>query len=191
MNQYNLLGIKNYKSYFSIGALRSGIILFLPFTLYFILGIEGIIIDISLSNLFASFQLFKILNLKVKTFYNLKLDYKILIHNFGVEISQTLPRWIDKLIIVPIWGFAITGVYQLNIQVLVAASVLLIALRLFLLSEESSGLKHEKISLGIILSSIFLAIAVSQLSPHYIATLFPNYTDGIESLQIMIYAIIP
>lgn len=191
MNQFNLLGIKNYKAYFSMGVLRSGIILFLPFILYFILNIEGILIGIAFANLFASMQFFKMLNLKIRSFHNLKSDYKVIIHNFGVEVSQTLPRWIDKLIIVPILGFAVTGIYQLNIQILLALTVLPIALRLFLLSEESAGLIHKKISFGVILGSIFLAIAGSLLSPYFVTEIFPNYIDGVEGLQIMVFAIIP
>ena len=94
----------------------------IPVLLYFVLDIPGIILGMALSNLLASISYFK--HLKLNSFLDLKKHYKVLIHNFGFESAGTLPIMIDKLIISSLYGLFVVGIYQLNLQVFLALSVL-------------------------------------------------------------------
>jgi len=53
------------------------------------------------------------------------------------------------------------------------------------------GKKHNKISYLVILVSIIVAILTIIIGPFFIEELFPKYSDGIPSLQILIISIIP
>lgn len=112
-------------------------------------------------------------------------------HNFGVDVSTNLVRYVDKLLIVPILGFTTTGLYQFNIQILFGLEIIQLALHGFLLSEESSGKNHKKIQLIVIFVSVIIVIVGIILSPIIIETFFIKYVDGISSLQIVIIALIP
>ena len=62
---------------------------------------------------------------------------------------------------------------------------------LFLLSEESSGKKHARISYLVIVSTIILVIVSFFTSTFLIDTFFPNFSDGVFSLQLILVSLIP
>jgi len=118
-------------------------------------------------------------------------NYKILIHNFGVDSSANLSRHIDKLLITPLLGLSLVGVYQLNLQILLALEMFPISIHSFLLAEEASGKKHKKIIYLIISLTIVLTILAIFISPFFINQFFPKYSEGIFSLQIILLSLIP
>jgi len=191
MNIHNLMGLKEYKKYMSIDIIKGILIVVVPILFYFILEIPGILLGMSISYLVCSFHFFKFLHFNTNQFKIITSNYKVLIHNFGVDFSANATKFVDKLIIVPILGFTYTGIYQLNIQILFGLEMLPLALHSFLLSEESSGKKHKKISYLVILASGIVALLVIILGPFFINELFLNYSEGIYSLQIMILSLIP
>jgi len=189
MNQHNLLGLKKYKKFMLNSFLKNVLILTIPILLYFVLEIPGIILGMVISNLLASVPLFKMFN--IKSFFELKNHIKVLIHNFGVEASIALPRMVDKLLIAPLFGFFIVGIYQFNMQILFAIELLPTALYFFLLSEESSGVTHRKLTYLVLLGSVLLASLAIILAPFFVNEFFPKYSEGIFSLQILVFSIIP
>jgi len=189
MNQHNLLGFKKYKQFTLIAILKDVLILTIPVLFYFVLEIPGIVLGMAISNLLVSIPLFKMF--KIRSFFDLKKHIKVLIHNFGVEASFALPRMVDKLLIVPLLGFFIVGIYQFNIQILMALEMLPSSLYYFLLSEESSGVKHRKLTYLVILGSVLMASVAIISAPFFVNSFFPKYSEGIFSLQILILTIIP
>jgi len=133
---------------------------------------------------------FKFLQFK-NSFDAIKNNYKVLAHNFGVDMSTNATKFVDKLLIVPILGFAYTGIYQLNLQILSGLEMLPLALHSFLLSEESSGKSQKKISAVVVAASIAISIIVIVLAPSVIGKLFPQYQEGTYSFQILVVSIIP
>jgi len=189
MTQSHLMGLKQYKKFMIFSILKSGIFFAVPLILYFPFGIYGIIFGMALSNFIGSLPFYKYL--KVRTLCGLRDYSKVLIHNFGVTSGVFLPNMIDKLMIVSLFGFFIVGVYQFNLQILIALSVLPGILGQYLISEESSGKGHRKLSLLVVLASVILAIISIGLAPSLVPIFYSKYVDGIESLQIMVLAIIP
>jgi len=189
MTQHNLLGLKKYKAFMKNSILRGITFLVIPLVLYFYFDIAGIVLGFAISNLAASNYFFKIA--KLKSFWKLKEHFSIIIHNFGVDISTNFPRMIDKLIIANLFGFFIVGIFQFNMQILFVLEILPTVLYNFLLSEESSGNSQKKLSLLVIFAAIGFAIAGIIFSPIFVQEFFPNYYDGIDSLQILIISIIP
>ena len=83
------------------------------------------------------------------------------------------------------------GIYQLNIQILFGLEIIPLALYSFLLSEEASGKSHYKISLMVILFSTLISLIVFFWAPSIMGYFFPAYVDGVQSLQIMIFSLVP
>lgn len=189
MNQQNLLGLRQYKKFMFDSIFKSSISLVIPVIFYFAFDISGIIIGLTISNFIASFPYLR--KIKFKSFFGLKEYYKVLLHNFGVDSSATLPFVIDKLIIAHLFGAFIVGVYQFNIQILLAMGVIPGILYSYLLSEESGGNSHKKLTYFIIFISIIFVVVTIILSPLFVNSLFPKYSDGILSLQILIISVIP
>jgi len=189
MYQENLIGLKDYKKYFLSSIIKFSLMITIPFGLYFAFEVPGIILGLAISNFVACIPYFR--KLKLRSFRELKNYHKTIIHNFGAEASISLPNWIDKLLVAPLFGFAIVGVYHFNLQVLTAISILPLITQKFFLAEESSGIKHKNLPYLIILGSIGIAIAAFVISPYFVNLFFPKFADGIPSLQILVLSIIP
>jgi len=98
---------------------------------------------------------------------------------------------LDKLVIAHLFGLFIVGVYQFNLQIYFAFAMVPGVLGLYLISEESSGVGHKKLSNFVILTSVILVVAVIIVAPYFVNGFFPKYSDGILGLQVLILSIIP
>lgn len=185
----NLLGLKRYKSFMFNSILRTSLIIIIPLLLYFVFDISGIILGMAISNFISCLSFFKII--KISSFLHLKNYTKIIIHNFGVDASTGLSSVVDKLLVAPLFGFLIVGIYQFNIQILLMLSVLPTILYSYLLSEESSGASHKKITLFAVIISVVIAVLTFTFSPMFVNQFFPKYSDGIFSLQIIVLSVVP
>ena len=189
MSQSYFLGQKQYKKFMIDSILKSVAFFILPLIFYFPFGISGIIIGMAISNFVGSLPFYR--HLKIRNLVGVRKYFKVLLHNFGVNAGNFLPIMIDKLVIVSIFGFFIVGVYQFNLQVLIALSVLPGILGQYLISEESRGKRHRKLSLLVVLVSVVVTIVAIVITPILVPIFYPKYVDGIQSLQIMLLAIIP
>ena len=189
LNQSNLLGLKKYKKFMFYSILKSVAFFVIPIVLYFVFDIYGIILGMAISNFLGSLPILK--NLKVRSFFELKNIYKVLVHNFGVTMGARLPTMVDKLAIAPLFGFFIVGIYQFNFQVFTALAILPGILSTYLVTEESSGKSHRKLTSIVIITSIVLAIIAIFLAPILVPIFYPKYVEGIQALQILLLAIIP
>ncbi len=191
MHVHNLLGLKNYKKYLFWNLFKGLLIIIIPIVGYYFFQLEGVLLGMSLAYLIPSLNFFQNISFGKNFIQKIRINLKIFLHNFGVDASTNLVKFIDKLIIAPIAGFAILGIYQLNLQILIGLEMIPIALHSYLLSEESSGKKHAKTSLLVILFSIILVISLIFLAPFIIPEFFPKYKEGIDSLQILVISLIP
>ena len=191
MYQSNLIGLKQYKKFMTNSIIKAILFISIPIGLYFVLELEGILLGMALSNLIASYGFFRTYITKIKSLEQLRSNAKILINNFGVDVSSNLIKFVDKLLIVPLLGFTMAGLYQFNLQILFLFEMLPISMHAFFLSEESSGKSHKKLYFWLIMGSIILVISGIILSPLIINNIFPKFSEGIPSLQILIISLIP
>jgi len=189
--QHNLLGVKKYQRFLKSSILRNSLTFVIPFPLYFVLDIPGILLGMALGNIISSVWLAKSVSLKVKSLGLLKSNYKVIINNFGIDASTNLVRSIDRLLVGTIFGFLFTGVYIFNMQILFGLEILPRVLYSYLLSEESSGKKHKKISYFVILSSVLISMAIIIFAPLIVEQIFPKYSEGIFGLQILVISLVP
>lgn len=191
MNQNNLLAVKKYKNFMWNGLTKSILLLTIPITLYYVMGISGILLGTAISDLISSWYYFKSLKFDKPFRTDFRENHKMLLHNFAIDLSMNLPRVADKIIIAPLFGFLLVGIYQFNFQILSALETLPIALHTYLLPEESSGQSHKNIIYPMIGVSILLVIIIIFLGPIVVNQFFPKYSEGIVSLQILIITLIP
>jgi len=189
MNQYHLLGLSKYKKFMFYSILKSGTYFIIPFSLYFIFDIYGIVFGLAISHFIASIVIFR--KLTIRSFLGLKKYYKILVHNFAVMSGTHLSIVVDKLLIAPLFGFFIVGIYQFNLQILLSLEALPTVLTIYLISEESKGIRHRKLSYIVVIASIILTVTAIVLAPILVPVFFEKYSDGIPALQILVISVLP
>jgi len=189
MTHSELLGLRKYKQFMLFNVLRGGLFFVLPLILYFVLEISGIVLGIAIANLVSSIPVMK--NIKIKSFIPLKSNFKNLSQNYLLDSSSSLWIIADKLIIASLFSFTIVGIYQFNIQILFALTVIPAILSSYLVTEESVGKTHGKINRLTIIASTILVFVSIIISPYFVNWLFPKYSEGIFSLQILLLTIIP
>jgi len=191
MTLFNLLGLQKYKTHLKISTINGSLFLTIPIILFYMFELEGILLGMGIANIIGGIFYLKLVKFDISSFKIIKPKFHVLIHNFGIDVSNNLPRMIDKILIVPLLGFFLTGLYQLNLQILFALEILPIALHSFLLSEESSGKKHNRLLYFIVIISIVIVIIAYFISPFAIQTIFPKYVEALPSLQILLPSLIP
>ncbi len=160
-------------------------------SLYYFLGIEGVILGIALSffpysiRIYKSFKESKI-NLKL-----VKPHFGFMMNSYALDLSRTLSGSTDKLLILPMFGFTILGHYQLGIQFLSVLMILPSIVYQFILPEDSSGNTNDILKKYTIIFSIIFAFLGIVLSPIVLPVLFPKFIDAIEIVQIVSLSIIP
>ena len=186
-----LLGNKLYKKYAIILIIQKILFVSLALLFYSIIGFEGVVLGFALSMLVFSY-------IVLKEFRDTKIDFKILkprfgfmINNYALTIEKVLNGQVDKLIIAPIFGFALLGNYALSIQFLSIMLIIPSIVFQYTLSQDATGnlsKKIKKISIG---SSIMVACLGIVLSPILIPIIFPDYVEAIQLIQIISFMVIP
>lgn len=186
-----LLGKKLYGDYTKYLITQKILMIGFAILLYFLLGVEGVILGIALSFFPYTIRIYK-------SFKESKIDLKLVKPRFGfmmnsyvLDLSRTLSSSTDKLLILPMFGFAILGHYQLGIQFLAVLSILPSIVYQFILPEDSSGNSNNRLKKYTVIFSVILAFLGITLSPFVLPALFPKFTDAIEIVQIVSLSIIP
>ena len=186
-----LLGKKWYGSYTKYLITQKILMTGFAISLYYFLGVEGVILGIAFSFFPYSIRIYK-------SFKESKIDLKLIKPRFGfmmnsyaLDLSRTLSGSTDKLLILPMFGFAILGHYQLGIQFLSILSIIPSIVYQFILPEDSSGNSNNKLKKYTIIFSVILAFLGITLSPFVLPALFPKFIDAIEVVQIVSLSVIP
>ena len=186
-----LLGNKLYKKYAIILIIQKILFVSLALLFYSIIGFEGVVLGFALSMLVFSY-------IVLKEFRDTKIDFKILkprfgfmINNYALTIEKVLNGQVDKLIIAPIFGFALLGNYALSIQFLSIMLIIPSIVFQYTLSQDATGNLSKKIKKVSIGSSIMVACLGIVLSPILIPIIFPDYVEAIQLIQIISFMVIP
>ncbi len=189
MNQSYLLGLRKYKKFMLNYLLKNSLNIVIPVLLFFIFEIPGIVLGVAISNLVGSIFYFRVI--KIKSISEFKKNFVVLLQNYGVDIRENLPRTIDQLLIAPLFGFFIVGIYAFNMQIFYAIGILPGAIYNFVLSEESIGTKIRGLKIITVIGVALFAILIIVFAPFLIESFFPKYAEGTLALQILILAVIP
>ncbi len=185
------LGGKNYREYavLSIGQRITQIVLSLLF--YYFFGLLGIVFGYFLGNLLFCYKYLRFIpnfSLKVDS---VKEKRTFAMHSYGFNLIRNFTMNLDKVVIAPIFGYYMLGLYQLGFQFFMFLSIIPLSLYYYLLPEESSGKDKKNIKyLGVGLA-ILAGISAAIVVPFVVNRLFPSFAESIVVVQIMCLAVIP
>ena len=185
------LGKKLYIKYSKIIITQRVIMVGLAIALFFGMGVDGVIIGIGLSFFPFLFIILKNFNESKFSWLQLKEKKKFIANSFTLDISKVFSCQIDKLMIAPIFGFAILGNYYLGIQIFNLLVLLPAAVYYYTLPQDASGRSNLKLKKVVYAGSGVLALLGIFLAPVLIPYLFPKFLDTIEVIQILSIAVFP
>jgi O-antigen/teichoic acid export membrane protein len=191
MSSYELLSRKLYSKYALniIGSRALQLVLSIIFYGFF--GIFGIIVGFVIAFFVFSVTYFKTIPQFSKSFGKITKEFKTSLHLYSYNLSNALLLYLDKLIIAPIYGYTVLGYYQLGFQFLMFFSMISVSFYQYLIPEESSGRKRNKLRIYGIALSIIITILVFLLAPVILKVFFPNYINSLNSIRILSMGIIP
>lgn len=186
-----MLGMKNYQKYGKIMITQRVIQVILAISLYNILGIEGLILGYGISYIPFIVLFYNKLSLTRINFQKIRKYFSFMMDNYSLNISRRLSQSLDKLIILPLFGFMLLGNYQLSLQILVLMSIIPQSVFQYILPQDATGRQLKKLKTYTILLSIIFAIIGIIFSPIVLPIIFPEFMEAIELVQIMSIAIVP
>jgi len=186
-----ILGKKYYKQYAIYFITQRVLLVVFALGLYFIIGVEGILLGFALSYFPYAIRLFKGFRETKIDFSLIKPRFGFIINNYFIDIARTLSYSIDKLFIGPLFGFALLGNYHLGIQMLSLLGLIPAIVFQYILPRDASGQSNKKLKKYTILFSVLLAVAPIILAPIGIPWLFPKFEHAVVIIQIVSIAVIP
>jgi O-antigen/teichoic acid export membrane protein len=188
---HELIGLKSFKNYSKFLVIQRILTVTLASILYFMIGIEGIILGYALAFFPFGYLLYKGFKKSDFDFSILKPRLNLMMNNYGKDLAKIFSRSIDKIIIFPIFGAVVLGNYQLGFQVLMLLTIIPSIVYQYTLPRESSGEKNNKLQFGSIVVSIILTVLVILVGPTISNLIFPKFIDAMSIIHIMSLAIIP
>lgn len=185
------LGRKLFKTYMKIMIIQKLLMVALAILLYYVIGIDGIILGIAFSFLPFMILYFKEFKKDKIDFENLKPKKKFLINNYLLEFSRMIAGSVDKIVIAPIFGFAILGNYALGIQFYMVFLIIPSIIYQYILPQDASGNPSTVLKKITVLGSIGIAILGIILAPLIIDLMFPEFDEAIPIVQIVTLGVIP
>lgn len=186
-----ILGQKLYRMYSKYLIMQKILMVTLSITLYYLIGPQGVILGYALSYLLYSIRLYKVFKDTKINFSLIKPRLGFMTSSYMLDLSKTFSAYVDKLIIGPIFGFALLGNYQLGIQFLSLLSILPGIVYQYILPHDASGNANRKLKKLTIFVSVILAVLGILLAPVILPVLFPKFIKAVEVIQIVSLAIIP
>jgi len=186
-----LLGRKLYRNYSKFVILQKILMTGLAIGLYYILGNEGILIGMALS--FSPFVIgiikgFK--NTKIN-FGLIKERFNFLINSYLETLSGALHNSLDKIIIVPLFGFTLLGNYSLSLQFYFLLTIIPQVVSKYIVPQDSTGFENKKLKKLVILFSVGAAILGFTIGPLILSSVFPKFIEADEVIRIVSWAVIP
>ena len=188
---YETLGSRNYKKYSYFIVSQRILTVFLALTLYFVIGVEGIVLGYALAYLpyvFFSYRTFKDVPID---FQIVRTRLRFIVTSYGKSLMTTFGSYLDKLIIFPLFGAALLGNYALGYQIFALAAILPGIVFQYVLPQESSGKSHAKLKKLTVISSVIITIITFFLVPRILPFLFPDFEESVDIIQIMSLALVP
>ena len=186
-----LLGSKLFKRYGKFYILQKITFVCLALSFNHIIGFEGIIIAYGVSYLIFSFPVFKMLTTVKPDFGILKTKFSFVTSNYLYDLASTANGQIDKLIIAPIFGFALLGNYYLGLQIIGFLGILPGIVFNYILPQDASGRSTTQVKKITLLSSVGFTLIGIFLIPPLIPIVFPEYTEAVTLLPILSLSVIP
>jgi len=186
-----LLGQKIYKNYSKFVITQRVLMVILGLGMFYLLGEDGILLGIAISYLVYVFGI-------ARGFKKYKIDFRLIkdrfnfiINSYLQTLAATLNGSLDKLIILPLFGYALLGNYSLGLQFLTVLQILPVIVSKYIISQDSSGIENKKLKKIAILVSIGLATIGLSVGPIAVSVIFPKFIEADEVIRIVSISLVP
>ncbi len=186
-----ILGRKLYSDYSKYMISQRILMVVFAIGLYHVFGPSGVILGISLSFFPYVFRIYKGFKETKIEISQIKPRFGFMINNYLLDLSRTFSSSVDKLIIAPLFGFAILGNYHLSIQLLTILSILPSIVYQYVLPRDASGLSNQYLKKLTIILSVGLALIGMIFGPILLPMFFPEFTEATEIVRIVSLSVIP
>jgi len=184
-------GKKLYKTYAKFYVLQKIFFVLISLSLFQLIGVEGILLGYGLSYIPFFKQMYNSLKTKNYDFKFLKEKSGFIANNYSLDLASAVKGQIDKLMIAPMFGFALLGNYFLGLQVVSVLSILPGVIFTYLLPQDASGKSTTKLRIFTILGSVILASLGIFLAPVLIPIVLPEYEESASLIPILSISVIP
>ena len=158
---------------------------------YYWLGIDGLILGYALAHMVALPPFLRAMLSGRPRGRVLRERLGFMVHGLALSGSRRLSLSLDKLIIVPLYGFLLLGNYQLGVQIFIMLSLIPTSVFHFTLPHDARGDPHTRLKILTVLASGAACAASVALAPAVLPALFPDFGDTVEVVQILSIAVIP
>ena len=186
-----LIGKKLYTKYSKFLLTQKALQFAIGIGLFFLLGVNGVLIGIALAN-------FSLIPIFYKELRYYKIDLSLLkpkkefiVNNHIIYLIAVFRREIDKIIIVPLLGFTLLGNFALTLQFYTILMIFSSISYKYLLPKDVSGEKNVKLKIFLILLSVMIALSGFFFSPYFIENFFAKFSESIILIQIASFSVIP
>jgi len=186
-----LNGKKKYEILSKYRILRAIASIIIAIFLYQYLGITGIIIGYFIATLFILKEFSILLNGRKIDFSVLKSKIFFTANSFINRLSTVFFYWGDKAIVGAMFGFTMLASYQLAGQYLLLLQGIPRSIMIYLVPQETEGIKNKKIKIFAISVSILAALVSIIIVPLVVNAILPEYEDAILPIQILSISVIP
>lgn len=186
-----LLGYKLYKNYSKYIITQRALMIVLSIGLFYIFGQDGILVGIALS--FSPYIVGIIRGFKkTKINFNLIKERASFLRNSYLQtLAATLNNTIDKIIIAPLFGFALLGNYSLGIQFLTLLQIIPLTVSKYIIPQDSSGKENKKLKKITILTAVGLSVLGLTIGPLVFTFIFPEFREAGSIIRIVSLSIVP
>ena len=186
-----LIGKKLFSKYSLMIILQKILFVTLSLSLYYIIGLEGILIGYALSNFIFIKHVYNIFKKEKFNITFLIEKKKIIISNYLTELTATARNHIDEILTVPLFGLMFLGNYFLAIQIITLMNIIPGIVIKYTIGEDSRGISTLKIKYITIITSFLLAIIGALTLPTILPIFFRQFTETVLLIPILCFAIIP
>lgn len=186
-----ILAKKLYSNYSKFLIIQKLLMVGLSLGLYYVIGINGVILGVGLS-------FFPYMFIIIKVFKTTKIDFSLLkprigfmFNSYGQNLLATFSNQVDKLIMAPLLGFTLLGNYQLGIQFIAVFQLLPMIVLKFTLPHDASGNSNKNLKIVTIIISTCFSILIYFLAPIIIPFFFQKFVHVVELVQILSISLIP
>lgn len=186
-----ILARRNHKEYAVVIINYKILQISLSLLLYYLIGVNGIILGYGISALIFSYRFFFYLKSFKFEFDELKTRKKFIFFSYALALAGTMNTLADKLVIAPFFGYESLGFYQLGFQFLVFLGMIPNILFQYLLPNESAGENKTTLKKVGIAALLITTVSIFLLTPAILEYIFPKYTSAVDTVRIMVIAAIP
>ena len=185
------LGRKLFKTYMKIMIIQKILMVSLAIILYHLIGNDGIILGIAFAFIpFIILYYKEFKNYKIN-FSDLKSKKKFILNNYLLDFSRMFSGSMDKIIIAPLFGFAILGNYALGMQFYMMFLLIPSIIFQYIVPQDASGNPSIVLKKITVLISVVIAILALIFSPIIVEIMFPKFIEAVSIVQIIALAVIP